>query len=100
MTQKNLYTAWFILLILAVVVILLIRHRRTSKWHIQLDEVINLALAVLGGVSAAYLISQTWLNYDPIQKLVSNEGVVSMAIGGLASIWFCIRTIGELAGKP
>ncbi|MBU7584924.1 MAG: hypothetical protein KAF91_18795 [Nostoc sp. TH1S01] len=100
MTQKILYAAWFIFSILAVLVILFIRHRRTSKWNIKLDEVFNVSLAVFGGISGVYLISQTWLHYDTLQKLVSNEGLVAMTLGGLASIWFCISTIGELAGKP
>jgi len=100
MTQKNLYAAWFILWILAVLVILFIRYRRNSKWDIKFDEVVNLALAVSGGISPLYLISQILLHYDTLYKLVGNEGLIAMAIGGVASIWFCIRTIGELAGKP
>jgi hypothetical protein len=100
MTQKYLYAAWFVLTILAALVIWFIRGRRTSKWELKLDEVFNLALAVFGGISGIYLISQTWSYYDTLQKLVSNEGLVAMALGGLASIWFCMRTIGELAGKP
>lgn len=100
MTQKYLYAAWFIFTILAALLIWFIRGRRTSKWELKLDEVFNLALAVFGGISGSYLISQTWSHYDTLQKLVSNEGLVAMALGGLASIWFCMRTIGELAGKP
>lgn len=100
MTQKYLYAAWLILTLLAGIVIWFIRGRRTSKWELQFDEVINLALAVFGGISGSYLISQTWTHYDTLQKLVGNEGLVAMTIGGLASIWFCVRTIGELAQKP
>lgn len=100
MTQKYLYAAWFILTILAALVIWFIRGRRTSKWELKLDEVFNLALAVFGGISGGYLIFQTWSHYDILQKLVSNEGLVAMTLGGVASIWFCMRTIGELAGKP
>lgn len=100
MTQKNLYAAWFIVSIFVILVILFIRHRRTSKWNIKFEEVFNLALTVFGGISGVYLMSQTWSHYDTLQKIVSNEGVVAMALGGAASIWFCISTIGELAGKP
>lgn len=100
MTQKYLYAAWFIFTILAALVIWIIRGRRTSKWELKFDEVFNLALAVFGGISGGYLIFQTWSQYDVLQKLVGNEGLVAMALGGLASIWFCIRTVGELAGKP
>jgi len=100
MSQKSLYAAWFILSILAALFILFIRHRRTSKWNFKSDELFNSALAVAGGVSGGNVIFQTWLHYDILQKLFSNEGVIAMALGGVASIWFCIRTIGELAEKP
>ncbi len=55
MTQKILYVAWFLVSILAVLVILFIRHRRTSKWEIKLDEVFNLALSIFGGISGVYI---------------------------------------------
>ncbi len=100
MTQKYLYAAWLILTIFAALIILLIRGRRTSKWKLELNEVFNLALAVSGGISGSYLISKTLTHYDSLEKLVSNDGVVAMGLGGIASVWLCIRTIGELAGKP
>jgi len=99
MNQKYLYAAWLIFTIIAISVVLFIRFHRTSKWKLKFDELFNLAFAVFGGISGGYLICQTWLYYDALQKLVSNEGLVAMALGGLASIWFCMRTIGELAGK-
>ncbi|BAY21635.1 hypothetical protein NIES2100_13910 [Calothrix sp. NIES-2100] len=100
MTQKYIYGAWFILTCLATLVILAIRFRRISKLTLKLDEFIDLALSVLGGVSGMYLIFQTWSNFDQLQKIVSNEGLVAMTLGGIASIWFCAGKIRELCVKP
>jgi hypothetical protein len=99
--QRILFGIWFVLTILAALLVLLLRHRRTSKWVVRLNEVFDLALAVLGGVSGGYVIFQTGiLHYDELQKLVGNEGCVAMVLGGLASIWFGVGKIKELVVKP
>jgi hypothetical protein len=100
MTQKFIFGLWLFLTVISAIYILVIRFRRTLKWKLQLDEVFDLALAVLGGTSGVYLICQAWLLYEKLQQLVGNEGLVAMTLGGLASIWFGASKIHELASKP
>jgi uncharacterized membrane protein len=100
MTQKFIFGLWLILTVISAIFILVVRFRRTLKWKLQLNEVFDLALAVLGGTSGVYLITQAWLLYDRLQKLVGNEGLVAMTLGGLASVWFGFSKIHELASKP
>jgi hypothetical protein len=99
MTQKFVFGLWLTLTIISTIFILLIRFNRTSKWNLQLNEVFDLALAILGGLSGVYLISQAWSLYEQLQKLVGNEGIVAMTLGGGASIWFGAAKIQELASK-
>lgn len=99
MTKKYLYGLWIILTILSTIFILIKRYRSSLKWGLQLKEVFDLALAILGGVSGGYLIFQSVSLHEQLQKLVENEGIAAMALGGLAPIWFGINKINELASK-
>lgn len=98
--QKILYEIWLIATIFAAVVILFVRHRRTQKWKLALNETFDLAFAILGGVSGGYLIYQSYDLYDSLYKLVGNEGIVAMCLGGLALIWFAFGKVKELVDKP
>jgi hypothetical protein len=99
MTQKFVFELWLILTALSAFFVLLRRFNRTSKWKLSLNEVLDLALAVLGGISGVYLIFQAWSLYEKLQKLVGTEGPVAMTLGGFASIWFGVGKIHELASK-
>jgi hypothetical protein len=98
--QKNLYGIWLVITILAAAIILFFRHNRTKKWKLALNEILDLALAIFSGVSGGYLIYQSYFLYDSLYKLVANEGLVAMFLGGLASIWFAFGKIKELVDKP
>lgn len=99
MSQKLVFGLWLILTALSTIFVLLKRFYHTSRWKLLLNEVLDLALAVLGGISGVYLIFQAWSLYEKLQKLVGNEGPVAMTLGGFASIWFGIGKIHELASK-
>jgi prolipoprotein diacylglyceryltransferase len=98
--QKTLYGIWLIVIILVATIILLLRHRRIKKWKLELNEVFDLAFAILGGISGSYLIYQTYELYDPLYKLVGNEGIAAMCLGGIASVWFAFSKVKELIDKP
>jgi ABC-type Na+ efflux pump permease subunit len=99
MTQKFVFGLWLILTALSALFVLFRRFSHTSKWKLSLYEVLDLALAVLGGISGVYLIFQAWSLYEKLQKLVGTEGPVAMTLGGFASIWFGFGKIHELASK-
>jgi hypothetical protein len=99
MTQKFVFGLWLVLTTLSATFVLCLRFSLTSKWKLHLNEVLDLALAVLGGISGVYLIFQAWSLYEKIQRLVGNEGPVAMTLGGFASIWFGFSKIHELASK-
>jgi hypothetical protein len=99
MTQKLVFGLWLILTTLSALFVLFRRFNLTSKWKLSLNEVLDLALAVLGGISGVYLIFQAWSLYEKLQKLVGTEGPVAMTLGGIASIWFGFGKIHELASK-
>jgi hypothetical protein len=99
MTQKLVFGLWLILTVLSAIFVLFRRFILTSKWKLSLNEVLDLALAILGGISGVYLIFQAWSLYEKLQKLVGNEGPVAMTPGGVASIWFGFGEIHELASK-
>jgi uncharacterized membrane protein HdeD (DUF308 family) len=99
MIQKYLFGAWFILTGLVVLFVWFKRSRR-AKGELQLNEVFDLSLAVFGGISAIYLVLQTWLHFDELQRLIGLEGLVAMTLGIFATIWFCARTIRSLATRP
>jgi hypothetical protein len=98
--QKILYEIWFVATTVAAAIILVVRHRRTKKWNLALNETFDLAFAILGGVSGGYLIYQSYDLYDSLNKLVGNEGIVGMCLGGLALIWFAFGKVKELVDKP
>ncbi len=97
MSQKFVFGLWLILTALSAILVLLIRFSLTSKWKLRLNEVLDLSLAILGGISGVYLIFQAWSLYEKIQQLVGNEGPVAMTLGGFASVWFGFSKIHELA---
>jgi prolipoprotein diacylglyceryltransferase len=98
--QKALYGIWLIVTIFAAALILSLRYRRTKKWNLTLNETLDLALAIFSGISGGYLIYQSYSLYDSLYKLVANEGIVAMFLGGLASIWFAFGKVKELIDKP
>jgi predicted small secreted protein len=98
--QKTLYGIWLIVTICAATIVLLLRHRRIKKWKLALNEVFDLAFAILGGISGSYLIYQTYELYDSLYKLVGSEGIAAMCLGGIASIWFAFSKVKELVDKP
>jgi hypothetical protein len=98
--QKILFEIWSVATILALVIILFLRHRRTKKWKIDLDSIIEIALGIWAGVSGAYLIYQIYDLHDSLYKLVGNEGLVAMFIGGVASIWFVFSSFKKIIEKP
>jgi cbb3-type cytochrome oxidase subunit 3 len=95
--QKSLYGIW---LIITLVTATLILFRRTKKWNLTLNETIELALSNFGGISGGYLIYQSYVLYDSLSKLVGNEGIIAMFLGGLASVWFAFGKVKELIDKP
>jgi hypothetical protein len=97
MPQKYLYVIWLVLTFLAAVIVASFRAYQGEKWQLKLNEFLDLALAVAGGVSGLFLIFQTWNHYEELQSLVSTEGLVAMALGSLASIWFSVSKVNELA---
>lgn len=98
--QKSLYGIWLIITVLTATLILFSRHRRTQKWNLNLNETIELALSNFGGISGGYLIYQSYILYDSLSKLVGNEGLIAMFLGGLASVWFAFGKVKELIDKP
>ena len=98
--QQYLYGAWFILTAITALLVLFLRYRRSQLWKLTLAEAFKIALDTLGLVSGGYLIAQTWIQYDALFSIVGNEGIVAMAMGGLASIWFCIGQVKELILTP
>ena len=100
MTQKSLFGIGLIAIVVAAIVILVLRHRRTKKWNLELNEVLDLALAVFSSVSGFYVMYQSYSLFDKLSALVGSEGVVAMFIGGVASIWFGFGKIKELIDKP
>ncbi len=98
--QKSLYGIWSIITIVTATLILFSRHRRTKKWNLTLNETIELALSNFGGISGGYLVYQSYVLYDSLSKLVGNEGIIAMFLGGLASVWFAFGKVKELIDKP
>jgi prolipoprotein diacylglyceryltransferase len=98
--QKSLYGIWLIITVFTAALILFSRHRRTQKWNLKLNETIELALSNFGGISGGYLIYQSYVLYDSLSKLVGNEGIIAMFLGGLASVWFAFGKVKELIDKP
>jgi prolipoprotein diacylglyceryltransferase len=98
--QKSLYGIWLIITVVTATLILFLRHRRTKKWNLTLNETIELALSNFGGISGGYLIYQSYSLYDSLSKLVGNEGIIAMFLGGLASTWFAFGKVKELIDKP
>jgi multisubunit Na+/H+ antiporter MnhB subunit len=100
MTQKSLFGIGLIAIVIAAIIILVLRHRRTKKWKLELNEVLDLALAIFSGVSGSYVMYQSYSLFDKLSTLVGSEGIVAMFIGGVASIWFGFGKIKELIDKP
>ena len=100
MTQRNLFGIGLISLGIAAIAILVLRHRRTKKWNLELNEVLDLALAIFSGVSGLYVMYQSYSLFDKLSILVGSEGIVAMFIGGVASLWFGFGKIKELIDKP
>ena len=98
--QKYLYGIWLIITVLTATLILFSRHRRTQKWNLNLNETIELTLSNFGGIYGGYLIYQSYILYDSLSKLVGNEGLITMFLGGLASVWFAFGQVKESIDKP
>jgi L-lactate permease len=98
--QKSLYGIWLIITVFTAAAILFSRHQHTQKWNLNLNETIELALSNFGGISGGYLIYQSYVLYDSLSKLVGNEGIIAMFLGGLASVWFAFGKVKELIDKP
>jgi multisubunit Na+/H+ antiporter MnhB subunit len=100
MTQKSLFGIGLIAIVVAATIILVLRHRNNKKWSLELNEVLDLALAVFSGVAGSYVMYQSYSLFDKLSALVGSEGVVAMFIGGVASIWFGFGKVRELSDKP
>lgn len=100
MTQQSLFGIGLISIVVAAIIILVLRNRRTKKWNLELNEVLDLSLAVFSGVSGSYLIYQSYALLDKLSELVGSTGVVAMVVGGIASIWFGFGKMKELIDKP
>ena len=100
MSQKKLFEIGLILIIVAGLLVLFLRHNHTKKWTLELKEVLDLIISVLMGVSGCYVMYQSYNLFDELSKLVSFEGAVAMFVGGFTSVWFGFGKIQELIDKP
>jgi prolipoprotein diacylglyceryltransferase len=100
MIDIRLFGLLLTVLVVSAILIVWVRFSRTSKWKISLQEVMDLALSgVVPGFLGVRLICGAFDKYEDLQKLVGLDGVLAIALGGLASLWFGISKIHELAVK-
>lgn len=85
----------------AIVTIALVVHRRrtkTGKPILEFNELAALMLALLGciaGLRVVYLASSAEIG-EKLESLVDFDGRVCVVIGGVATLWFAVKEIGNL----
>jgi hypothetical protein len=96
MEKKILFGSWFFLTLLAAAIVLSYRRKHQTNRSLELIEVQRITLAVLGSLSGLLLFYKTGTEFDKLEPIVGLEGLVSMCIGGLTTIWFGITEIAGL----
>lgn len=96
MEKKVLFGAWFLLTLIATAIVLLIRKKRITNWTLKLEDAIHIMVGSLSYLSGFYLLYKLVTEFDKLESIVGVEGMVSMCVGILTTVWFGIIEIVSL----
>jgi cadmium resistance protein CadD (predicted permease) len=104
MEKKVLLGAWFIGTVLAMLLVLFFRKKQMSNWGLQLTDAMHIMVGGFSALSGGFLVYKVVTEFDKLEPIVGLEGLVSMCLGSVATIWFGTTEIGGLipskAKKP
>jgi hypothetical protein len=96
MEKKVLFGAWFILTLLATAIVLLIRQKRIRNWALELTDTMHIMVGGFSSLSGLFLVYKVITEFEKLEPIVGVEGMVSICLGSLATIWFGITEIATL----
>ena len=96
MEKKVLFGAWFLLTLVATAIVLIIRKKRISNWALELTDTMHIMVGGFSSLSGFFLIYKVLTEFDKLEPIVGVEGMVSICLGSLATIWFGITEIATL----
>jgi hypothetical protein len=99
MEKKILFGIWFLLTGLSTAIVLLIRRKRLSNWGLTMTEEIHVMVGVFSSLSGLFLVYKLITEFDKLQPIVDDGGILSMFIGSLATIWFGFTEVATLIPK-
>lgn len=96
MENKVLIGTWFLLTLLATMILISIRAKRSASLSLKLEDAIHIMIGTLSYLSGLNLLYKFSTVLGKIEPIVGVEGVVSMFIGILATVWFGVTEIAIL----
>ena len=96
MEKKVLYGTWFVLTLLTTAIVLFIRKKRITNWALELTDTMHIMVGGFSSLSGIFLIYKVITEFDKLEPIVGDTGMVSISLGSLATIWFGITEIATL----
>jgi hypothetical protein len=96
MEKKVLFGAWFLLTLLSTAIVIIIRKKRISNWALKLEDTMHIMVGGFSSLSGLYLLYKLLTEFDKLESIVGVEGMVSMCVGILTTVWFGITEIATL----
>ena len=96
MEKKILFGIWGILTLLSTAIVLIIRRKRIPNWGLTKDEAMHIMTGGFSSLSALFLLYKLIVEFDKLQPIVDDGGILSICIGILATTWFGVTEVGSL----
>jgi hypothetical protein len=81
MTEEFAFQLWIGFTLCVTILILLIRFSRTSNWHLNLIEALDVAFTCGGATSSFYVFSKIWSVRTQLLVLVGRPGLIMITLG-------------------
>jgi hypothetical protein len=96
MEKKVLFGVWFICTLLATLLVLWNRRQRMSNWGLQLADTMHIMVGGFSALSGMFLVYKLVTEFDKLEAIVGSEGILSMCLGSLATVWFGTTEIASI----
>jgi hypothetical protein len=94
--KKIIFATWLLLTLLTASGLLIRRRSRIANWGLSQQEAAHVMLGTGSALSGIQVFYKIITEFEKLEPIVGNEGLIFMCIGGLTALWFGIAEIGGL----
>jgi hypothetical protein len=96
MEKRILFASWFFLTFCAAAIVFFYRRKHQSNRSLELIDTQHIMLGVSSVLSGLLLVYKVFAEFEKLEAIVGVEGLVSMCLGSVTTIWFGIAEIAGL----